>query len=154
MISLDNHFFITTKKQGDLFGQPFWMPSTEDDDHLDWLFPWTIPFHQNYSCIKNFILIVLDDLILAQRINRWTLLLLHEEFIVEQYYSCMKSLLLWFDSYMKNFIIIILDNLILAQRIYRWTILLLHEEYIVEHFYSCMKNLSLNDFTLAWRVYR
>ena len=95
--------------------------------------------------MKNFIIITLDDLTLAQRIYRWmilllheefiiwTLILLHEEFIVERFYSCMKNFIIkWFYSYMKNFIIIALDNLILAQRIYHWTILLLHEEFIVE----------------------
>ena len=95
--------------------------------------------------MKNFIIITLDDLTLAQRIYRWMILLLHEEFIVERFYSCMKNFIVerfyscmknfiikWFYSYMKNFIIIALDNLILAQRIYHWTILLLHEEFIVE----------------------
>ena len=70
--------------------------------------------------MKNFIIIALDDLILAHRIYlwimilffyeefyRWTILLLHEDFIVK-----------WFYSYMKNFIVIALDDLILAQRIY------------------------------------
>ena len=118
-------FFITAKEQGDLFGRPLWMPSIEDDDHLDQLFLWTIPCHQNLflykgfypycfgqfnSCIKN---LPLNTFTLAWRIYRWTILLLHEEFIVK-----------WFYSYMKNFIIVTLDDLILAQRIYRWMILL------------------------------
>ena len=121
--SLEDHFFITAEEQGDLFGRPLWMPSIEDDDHLDQLFLWMIPCHQNLflykgfypycfgqfnSCTEN---LPLNTFTLAWRIYRWMILLLHEEFIVKR-----------FDSYMKNFII--LDDLILAQRIYHWMILL------------------------------
>ena len=39
---------ITAEEQCDFFGQLFWMHPIEDDNHLDRLFLWTIPCHQNY----------------------------------------------------------------------------------------------------------
>ena len=85
--------------------------------------------------LNDFIIVILDKLIFAQRIYHWMILLLHEEFIIERFYS-----------YMKNFIIVTLDDLILTQRIYRWMILLLHEEFIIERFYPCMKSFIVEFF--------
>jgi len=93
---------------------------------INYFFGWSLAI-KIYSCIKDFILIALDNLILAQRIYHWTLLLLHEEFIVEWFCSCMKSLSL--------------NDLILIWRIYHFG-----------WFNSCTKNLPLDDFTLSWLI--
>ena len=118
------------------------MPSNEDGDHLNQLFPWMIPCHQNYSCIKNFIIIVSDDLILAQRIYRWiTILFLYEECVVWMILFLYKEFNHYcfgrFNSCTKN---LPLNTFTLAWRIYRWMILLLHEEFIVKWFFSYMNN--------------